>query len=177
MFCIQDFCPSGQLIFIVAVIALAVIGIVVYGLRRLSHTEVAHVNATVTPIPQTVVDNSTPEPSPEVEEEEEPEEPTVKVGQKVLYDKSDGLECYFVVTRVDDENVDVYGYFFVELPAGSEALKPPHFDDDKEEVRVTFKTLTKGAREVYFDVSNDPDELDAYYIKVDGVTVEPASAI
>jgi len=96
---------------------------------------------------------------------EDEDQPDIKVGQKILYDESQGYKLYLVVTKVDEDESEVTGYFSVDMPKEAE-ISFPHFDCDNGIVSVPFKMPDGSAQELRFN-TEDPDELDGYYVYID----------
>ncbi len=103
-------------------------------------------------------------------EEEDEEQRPLRVDQKVLYDTSNGLNCYLIITDVDNNKIN--GFFTVEIPPDAQVLSL-HFDREEGEICISFNQPGKGATELVFDTI-DPEEVDGYDIYIDYVnTVFP----
>lgn len=87
--------------------------------------------------------------------------PLIKVNDQILYEELDGLSCFLVVSEVDEEESNVYGYFKVVLPQGT-VVEDATIEVD-EGITVKY-WVTDDLKVTFFDISTDPDELDGYSV-------------
>lgn len=107
-------------------------------------------------------------PEPEAAIDEEKSFPAIKVGDRFLCTSSDGLDCFFVVTDIDEEESNVYGYYEAMLPAGAQAENVDYILDEMAVIADYRLSGGDDIIEVRFDVETDPEELDGYSVLVEG---------
>jgi hypothetical protein len=100
-----------------------------------------------------------------INEEEDHPPPSIRVGQKVLYDTKAGYECNLIVTKVNKEKSEVRGYFAIDSPKDAEILVL-HFDSDNHQIIFSFRTLDGDAGELIFNIKGVV-ELRGYYVYIE----------
>jgi hypothetical protein len=155
--CIQDICIPVWLVW-VTVAVFGTIAIVVVG--ALSNQTRPHEGPTTEAPP--------PADTKEDEEEEEVDPRPILAREKILYDVSNDINCYLVVTKVDKEESVVYGYFLVELPAGSKNIET-NYDRENDQITVDYEPAEGDGIELFFEVAEPMnselyEEYDEYKI-------------